>query len=97
MLCMLGRYASRLYSWACKHETTRVEDEAYCLLGIFGTNMTMLYGEGGAAVIRLRRGTLSFSSITAFSPREQALIRKTLRQAQACWLSRLTACVMATS
>ncbi|KAI1262634.1 hypothetical protein F5Y18DRAFT_148234 [Xylariaceae sp. FL1019] len=33
-------------SWAARRTTTRPEDEAYCLLGIFGINMPLLYGEG---------------------------------------------------
>jgi hypothetical protein len=30
-------------SWASKRETTRVEDLAYCLMGLFGVNMPLLY------------------------------------------------------
>ncbi|PNP79211.1 hypothetical protein FNYG_07287 [Fusarium nygamai] len=41
-------------SWAADRETTRVEDLAYCLLGIFGVNMPMLYGEGTKAFSRLQ-------------------------------------------
>jgi hypothetical protein len=41
-------------SWASKRVTTRKEDIAYCLLGIFGVNMPMLYGEGDKAFIRLQ-------------------------------------------
>lgn len=41
-------------SWAAQRQTTRVEDEAYCLLGIFGVNMPMLYGEGKMAFVRLQ-------------------------------------------
>ncbi|KAF2113564.1 hypothetical protein BDV96DRAFT_114202 [Lophiotrema nucula] len=33
-------------SWAAKRETTRVEDMAYCLLGIFNVYMPLIYGEG---------------------------------------------------
>ena len=33
-------------SWASARQTTRVEDIAYSLLGIFGVNMLLLYGEG---------------------------------------------------
>jgi hypothetical protein len=29
--------------------TTREEDVAYCLMGIFGVNMPLLYGEGKEA------------------------------------------------
>ncbi|KAF2119316.1 heterokaryon incompatibility protein-domain-containing protein [Lophiotrema nucula] len=41
-------------SWAAERETTRKEDIAYCLLGIFGIYMPMLYGEGSRAFIRLQ-------------------------------------------
>jgi hypothetical protein len=41
-------------SWASDRQTTRVEDIAYCLLGIFNVNMPLLYGEGGKAFIRLQ-------------------------------------------
>ncbi|KAF4976302.1 hypothetical protein FZEAL_7018 [Fusarium zealandicum] len=33
-------------NWAAGRETTRSEDVAYCLLGIFDINMPLLYGEG---------------------------------------------------
>ena len=33
-------------SWAADRETTRIEDVAYSLLGIFDINMPLLYGEG---------------------------------------------------
>lgn len=42
-------------SWAASRETTRDEDIAYCLMGIFNVNMAMLYGEGATkAFIRLQ-------------------------------------------
>ncbi|KAI1342864.1 heterokaryon incompatibility protein-domain-containing protein [Xylariaceae sp. FL0016] len=41
-------------SWAGKRSTRRKEDVAYCLLGLFGVNMPMLYGEGSRAFIRLQ-------------------------------------------
>jgi hypothetical protein len=41
--------------WASQRQTTRSEDIAYCLLGIFGVNMPLLYGEGGErAFLRLQ-------------------------------------------
>ncbi|KAJ4002809.1 hypothetical protein NW752_009463 [Fusarium irregulare] len=45
---------ARRMSWAAKRKTTRVEDIAYCLLGIFDVNMPMLYGEGTKAFERLQ-------------------------------------------
>lgn len=41
-------------SWASERHTTRIEDEAYCLLGLFGVNMPMLYGERERAFFRLQ-------------------------------------------
>ncbi|TVY14033.1 Vegetative incompatibility protein HET-E-1 [Lachnellula arida] len=41
-------------SWASQRKTTRIEDRAYSLLGIFDVNMPMLYGEGEKAFLRLQ-------------------------------------------
>lgn len=41
-------------SWAASRSTTRVEDAAYCLMGLFDVFMPMLYGEGSRAFIRLQ-------------------------------------------
>jgi hypothetical protein len=38
-------------SWASRRETTRSEDRAYSLMGLFGVNMPPLYGEGENAFI----------------------------------------------
>ncbi|KAI0191622.1 HET-domain-containing protein [Astrocystis sublimbata] len=48
-------------SWAAKRVTTRREDMAYCLLGLFHVNMPLLYGEGGAAFNRLQRKIIETS------------------------------------
>lgn len=45
-------------SWASLRNTTRDEDEAYSLLGIFGVNMRTNYGEGRYAFIRLQQEIL---------------------------------------
>ncbi|KAJ4176959.1 hypothetical protein NW755_014126, partial [Fusarium falciforme] len=41
-------------SWASTRQTTRTEDLAYCLMGIFDISMPLLYGEGNKAFIRLQ-------------------------------------------
>ncbi|WYZ45874.1 hypothetical protein EsH8_IX_000099 [Colletotrichum jinshuiense] len=41
-------------SWASSRQTTRPEDMAYCLLGIFDINMPLIYGEGSKAFLRLQ-------------------------------------------
>jgi hypothetical protein len=48
-------------SWAASRTTTRAEDVAYCLLGIFGVNMPLLYGEGARAFIRLQEEIIKSS------------------------------------
>ncbi|KAI0357703.1 HET-domain-containing protein [Trametes cingulata] len=45
---------SERMSWAAKRETTRVEDEAYALMGIFGVRMSPIYGERRNAFLRLQ-------------------------------------------
>ncbi|KAG7293903.1 hypothetical protein NEMBOFW57_003963 [Staphylotrichum longicolle] len=45
---------ARRMSWAARRKTTRPEDIAYCLLGIFGVNLPLIYGEGAKAFIRLQ-------------------------------------------
>jgi hypothetical protein len=41
--------------WAETRQTTRAEDWAYCLLGIFGVFMPLIYGEGRENAIRRLR------------------------------------------
>ena len=45
-------------SWASGRKTTRVEDIAYSLLGIFDVNMALLYGEGSRAFQRLQQAII---------------------------------------
>lgn len=63
-------------SWAAERETSRPEDMAYCLLGIFDIHMHMLYGEGRRAFQRLQEEIIQtandrtiFIWRAAFSPR----------------------------
>ncbi|KAF2500403.1 HET-domain-containing protein, partial [Lophium mytilinum] len=49
-------------SWASGRETEREEDMSYCLMGLFGVNMPLLYGEGGErAFLRLQEEILKRS------------------------------------
>ncbi|CDO78096.1 hypothetical protein BN946_scf184634.g2 [Trametes cinnabarina] len=45
---------ARRMSWASSRKTTKVEDEAYCLMGIFGVHISTVYGEGTRAFFRLQ-------------------------------------------
>lgn len=50
-------------SWASRRKTTRPEDIAYCLLGLFRVNMPLLYGEGAQrAFLRLQHEILQGTS-----------------------------------
>ncbi|KAH8664390.1 heterokaryon incompatibility protein-domain-containing protein [Xylariales sp. PMI_506] len=48
-------------SWAAKRVTSRPEDEAYSLLGIFEIHMPLIYGEGRQAFTRLQREIMKIS------------------------------------
>jgi hypothetical protein len=54
-LCPLREYSiAQRFSWAARRQSTRLEDRAYSLMGIFDVNMPMLYGEGAKAFRRLQ-------------------------------------------
>ena len=60
-------------AWASRRETARVEDKAYCLMGLFRVNMPMVYGEGENAFTRLQLEILKSSddhSIFAWTAHE---------------------------
>lgn len=58
-------------SWASRRKTTRVEDIAYSLMGIFDVNMPLIYGERSKAFVRLQEEIMKRSidhSIFAWRP-----------------------------
>lgn len=72
-----GRFRPSSYSvaermsWASRRETTREEDIAYCLFGIFSVNLPLLYGEGPRAFIRLQEEIVKNSTdLTIFAWQE---------------------------
>ncbi|KAJ9142072.1 HET-domain-containing protein [Pleurostoma richardsiae] len=84
-VCIGGRM-----SWASSRQTTRVEDTAYCLLGLFRVNMPLLYGEGNRAFIRLQEEIIKTSTdLTIFAWSEtqkevSSVWATSPRQFQAC-------------
>ncbi|KAF8865242.1 HET-domain-containing protein, partial [Acephala macrosclerotiorum] len=55
-------------SWAAHRQTSRIEDLAYCLLGIFDVNMPLIYGEGWKAFRRLQEEIVRHSNdLTIFA------------------------------
>ncbi|KAK0381196.1 hypothetical protein CLIM01_01435 [Colletotrichum limetticola] len=64
-------------SWASNRETKRVEDIAYSLLGIFNVVMSLIYGEGDGAFIRLQDTIINATtddSILAWGLRPQITV-----------------------
>ncbi len=59
---MRGFSVAQRMSWASCRMTTRLEDEAYSLLGLFNVNMSLLYGEGRNAFFRLQKEIKSTST-----------------------------------
>ncbi|KAF6795909.1 het domain protein [Colletotrichum musicola] len=53
---------ARRMSWAARRSTTRVEDRAYSLFGIFDVNLPLIYGEGHKAFLRLQEAILQNST-----------------------------------
>jgi hypothetical protein len=53
----LASVAKRM-SWMSKRVTTRIEDIAYCMLGLFDISMPLVYGEGLRAFLRLQEEIL---------------------------------------
>ncbi len=62
-------------SWAKERKTTRQEDAAYCLLGIFDIHMPLIYGEGREkALIRLRKEIREAQNIVSVSSKDARTI-----------------------
>jgi hypothetical protein len=59
--CIRVKSVAARMSWASNRITTRPEDIAYCLLGLFDVNMPLLYGEGDRAYIRLQEEIIRIS------------------------------------
>ena len=56
---------SRRMLWASGRSTNRVEDEAYCLMGLFDVHMPTIYGEGRHAFYRLQHELMKQSFDTS--------------------------------
>ncbi|KAF4415363.1 HET-domain-containing protein [Fusarium austroafricanum] len=57
---------SQRLSWAKKRNTTRAEDKAYSLLGIFDIHMPLLYGEGTEKAFRRLKEEIGKASKSEF-------------------------------
>ncbi|KAH7139668.1 heterokaryon incompatibility protein-domain-containing protein [Dactylonectria estremocensis] len=55
-------------SWVSNRVTTRLEDIAYCMLGLLDVNMTPLYGEGKKSFVRLQEELIKASDDHTLAP-----------------------------
>ncbi|KAM3419806.1 hypothetical protein BST61_g3137 [Cercospora zeina] len=78
-------------SWASQRRTTRREDEAYCLLGIFWVNMPLLYGEGDLTFERLQEEIILRSTDQSIFAWELDFIDSAQRQSNTNLASQLLA------
>jgi hypothetical protein len=77
----LGRYPLSGFTihermiWAEKRRTTRIEDKAYSLLGIFDVHMPLIYGEGREKSFRRLREEIDKASMGRFSLMLRAIFK----------------------
>lgn len=96
--CLSTMAVARRMSWAAKRQTTRPEDLAYCLLGIFDVNMPLIYGEGANAFVRLQEAiALATEDLSLFAwtwpetpeaPRYSGLLARSPSHFERCGLLR---------
>ncbi|KAG1725606.1 hypothetical protein EDB19DRAFT_1620376, partial [Suillus lakei] len=48
-------------SWLASRKTTKVEDMAYCMMGIFGVHMAVMYGERHNVFVRLQKEIMNLT------------------------------------
>lgn len=73
-------------AWAANRTTTRLEDRAYSLLGIFDVYMPMLYGEGERAFQRLQEEIIKHSDDhTLFAWKDEQFAKSALAPSPSCF------------
>jgi hypothetical protein len=56
---------SERMSWTSGRQTTKKEDQAYCLLGIFEVYLPLIYGEGAENAFRRLRAEIATSGVSS--------------------------------
>ncbi|KAI0399955.1 heterokaryon incompatibility protein-domain-containing protein [Xylaria palmicola] len=77
-----------IMSWAAQRQTSREEDVAYCLMGLFDINMPLLYGERNKAFRRLQEEIVrrtNDQSILAWVDRKPSLSCHALARSPSCF------------
>jgi hypothetical protein len=61
--CELNKLSiAKKLSLAAHRQTTRIKDQAYCLLGLLDVNIPLIYSEGDKAFMRLQDKLLRLSA-----------------------------------
>jgi hypothetical protein len=58
---------AKRFSWGVKRQTTEEEDGAYCLFGIFGVHLPLIYGEGKERALRRLKKEIETSEDASMS------------------------------
>lgn len=73
-------------SWASKRQTSRLEDRAYSLFGIFNVNMALLYGERESAFRRLQEEIIKHNDDhTIFAWSDRRAVKSMLAPSPDCF------------
>ncbi|PVH92845.1 HET-domain-containing protein [Periconia macrospinosa] len=84
----VSRYSvEERFSWASNRQTTRVEDESYCLLGIFDIHMPLIYGEGKEKALKRLQKEVRESQVETAATLSQNI--KANKPARAASLSKI--------
>ncbi|KZZ98540.1 HET domain containing protein [Moelleriella libera RCEF 2490] len=82
-------HAAVILNWASERSTTRKEDAAYSLIGLFNVNLPLLYGEGDKAFMRLQSAVLARNS-------DHSLLLWRAKSDQVVWNFRRPGCLSLT-
>ncbi|OWY52202.1 HET-like protein [Alternaria alternata] len=79
---------AKRFSWAANRQTTEEEDGAYCLFGIFGVHLPLIYGEGRESALRRLKKEIESSEDTSVDGTTNRTRSQEERLGKICsWLS----------
>ena len=79
---------AKRFSWAANRQTTEEEDGAYCLFGIFGVHLPLIYGEGRERALRRLKKEIESSEDTSMDGTTNRTRSQEERLGKICsWLS----------
>ena len=79
---------AKRFSWAANRQTTEEEDGAYCLFGIFGVHLPLIYGEGKERALRRLKREIESSEDTSMDGTTNRTRSQEKRLGNICsWLS----------